>query len=332
MQSKIIIKMNLLPFEQTEREILIKKESETDLNKGCNPYQRHIKEHLEKGVININKPKGPTSHMVAAYVRKILESDKAGHGGSLDPPVTGVLPTAINKATAVMNSLLTAGKEYVAIMHLHDDYSEDLIRNTMKDFVGEITQLPPKKSAVKRVERKRTVYYLEILEIDGRDVLFKMGSQAGTYVRRICDDVGKRLGSHSHMAELIRTKSGPFQYHSWITMQELEDAYHFWKHENNEKFLRHCIKPMEFAVSHLPKIWIIDSAVDSLAHGAPLHIPGIAKLHSNICTGDKIAIMTLKDELVALADAMMPSEQIMKQERGLAAKSSRVLMDVDVYK
>ena len=324
--------MTKLPFEQIKREILIKKEAETNPDLGCYPDNRSVSELLEKGVINLNKPKGPTSHMVSDYVKRIFHAKKAGHGGSLDPPVTGVLPIGLNKATAVMQALLTAGKEYVAIMHLHDDFPEDKIKQVMKDFVGEIIQLPPKKSAVKRVERKRRVYYLEILEIDKRDVLFKMGSQAGTYVRRICDDVGKKLGSRSHMSELIRTKSGPFQDKDWVTLQDLEDAFAIYQEEGNDKFLRYCVKPMEFAVSHLPKIWILDNAVDTLAHGAPLHIPGIARLHLGINTGDPVAIMTLKNELVALATAEMPSEQILKQERGLAAKSYRVLMDIGVYK
>lgn len=323
--------MNKLPFEKIKREILVKKDAVTNPNIGCFPDDRSIPELLQKGVINLNKPKGPTSHMVAAYVKKIFDADKAGHGGSLDPGVTGVLPVALNKASAVLQALLKAGKEYVAIMHLHDDFSEQLIKRTMKDFVGEITQLPPKMSAVKRVERKRTVYYLEVLEIDERDVLFKMGSQAGTYVRRICDDVGKKMGSHSHMSELIRTKAGPFQYNDWVTLQDLEDAFFFYNSEKNEKFLRHCVKPMEFAVSHLPKIWVLDSTVDNITRGAPLHIPGIVKLHSEIKAGDIIAVMTLKNELISLASAMMPSEQIMKQERGLAAKSTRVLMEAGFY-
>ncbi len=324
--------MALLPFEKIHREILIKREADTNPEFGCYPDKRTVKELLEKGVINLNKPKGPTSHMVSDYVKRIFNAKKAGHGGSLDPGVTGVLPAGLNKATAVMQALLTAGKEYIAIMHLHKDVSEDKIRAACNEFIGEITQLPPKKSAVKRVQRKRTVYYFEIIEIDGKDVLFKMGSQAGTYVRRICDDVGKKLGIAAHMSELIRTKAGPFQAKEWVSLQDLEDAFAYFNESNNDKFLRYCVKPMEFAVRHLGKIWVLDNAVDSLAHGAPLHVPGIAKLHSNIKEGDPIAIMTLKDELVALATAKLSSEEILEKEKGLAAKSSRVLMDIGVYK
>lgn len=324
--------MNLLPFEKVERVVLQKRTAETNPALGCLPDKRTILELLDKGVINLNKPKGPTSHMVSDYVKRIFNAKKAGHGGSLDPGVTGVLPTGLNKATSVMSALLKAGKEYVAIMHLHKDVPEDEIRAACEEFIGEITQLPPKKSAVKRVQRKRTVYYFEILEIDSKDILFKMGCQAGTYVRRICDDVGKRLKVGAHMAELIRTKAGPFQSNDWVTLQDLEDAFAYYQQSNNEKFLRYCIKPMEFAVQHLAKIWILDNAVDSLANGAPLHVPGIAKLHSGIKEDDLVAVMTLKDELVALSAAKSSSEDIMRLDKGLAAKSIRVLMDAGVYK
>ena len=133
-----------------------------------------------------------------------------------------------------------------------------------------------------RKERQREVYYLDILEINEQNVLFRMGCQAGTYVRKLCHDVGRRLGVGAHMAELVRTKAGPFSEESWVSLQDLEDAFAFWKEEGNDKFLRHCIKPVEFAVQHLPMVWIQDSAVDSLSHGASLNAPGVVKLHSDI--------------------------------------------------
>jgi len=324
--------MHLLPFEKIKRTLLVKKEAETNPNLGVYPEKRTMEELFEKGVININKPKGPSSHMVSYHVKNILHCNKVGHGGSLDPGVTGVLPCGLNKATGVLNALLTAGKEYITIMHIHKPVEEEKIRKACEEFIGEITQLPPKKSSVKRVERKRNVYYFDILEINEQDVLFRLGSQAGTYVRRICDDVGKKLGTGAHMAELIRTKAGPFKQEDWVNLQELEDAYAFWKEDEDERLLKKFIKPMEFAVSHLPKIYVLDSSVDTLCHGAPLHIPGISKLDSGIEKDDKIAIMTLKGELICLATAEMSSEQILKEERGLAAKSDRVLMDCGVYK
>lgn len=322
--------MGLLPFERTKREVLVKLEAETDPKYGCNPDERKVEDLIQYGVINLNKPKGPTSHMCSDYVQKILHVDKAGHGGSLDPGVTGVLPVATGRATRVVQALLTAGKEYVCIMHLHKPVEREELEKALKEFVGKIMQMPPVKSAVVRKEREREVYYLDILEIDGQDVFFRMGSQAGTYVRKLCHDVGKRLKVGAHMAELIRTKAGPFTEKGWVSLQDLEDAYAFWK-EGNDKFLRHCIKPVEFAIQHLPKIWIQDSAIDTVCHGASLNVPGIVKMNSGIDKDDIVAVLSLKDELVALGISVMTSEQVMTEKKGLCVKISKVFMLPSTY-
>ncbi len=323
--------MGLLPFEKIKREVLVKREAETDSKYGCNPYERKMNELVDYGVINLNKPKGPTSHMASDYVQKILHIEKAGHGGSLDPGVTGILPVATGRATRIVQALLTAGKEYVCIMHLHKPVEQAELEKALKEFVGKIMQMPPVKSAVVRKERQREVYYLDILEVDGQDVLFRMGSQAGTYVRKLCHDVGKRLKVGAHMAELIRTKAGPFTEKDWVSLQDLEDAFAFWKEEGNEKFLRHCIKPVEFAVQHLPKIWIQDSAVDTVCHGASLNVPGIVKIESEIDKDNIVAVMSLKDELVALGIAVMTTEQVMTENKGLCVKIDKVFMLPETY-
>ncbi|RMD58571.1 RNA-guided pseudouridylation complex pseudouridine synthase subunit Cbf5 [Candidatus Woesearchaeota archaeon] len=320
-----------LPFELEQREILVKQKAETDPAFGSKPENRPTSELINYGIININKPKGPTSHMTSDYVKKILHIKKAGHGGSLDPGVTGVLPVALGRATRIVQALLPAGKEYVCIMHIHNDVSEDKLLETLKEFKGEIEQLPPVKSAVARRLRKRKIYYLEILEIEGRDVLFKVGCQGGTYIRKLCHDIGRKLGVGAHMAELIRTKAGPFTDKDWITLQELEDAYAYWKEENNDTFLRHCIKPAEAGVEHLPKVWVLDSAVDSLCHGASLNIPGVAKLNTGIEKDDLVAVMTLKEELVALGTAFMSSNQMMESEKGTCIRITKVFMREGTY-
>jgi predicted RNA-binding protein (TIGR00451 family) len=172
--------MGKFPFEEIKREILIKKEADITTAK------RPIAELLDYGIINIDKPKGPTSHQVADFVQKILKIPKSGHSGTLDPGVTGSLPIAINKATRIVQALLIAGKEYVCVMHIHKEIEEKKIKKVLKDFTGKITQLPPVKSAVVRQERERSIYYIDLLEIEGQDVLFKVGCQAGTYIRKLC--------------------------------------------------------------------------------------------------------------------------------------------------
>lgn len=320
--------MGTLPFEQ-EREIFVKREVATSEKYGRRPEERSTEELLSFGVIDVNKPKGPTSHMVAEYVKRLVGA-QAGHGGSLDPGVTGVLPVGIGRGTRVMQALLSAGKEYVCIMRLHDDVDEETLQRVIDKFRGRITQLPPVKSAVKRQMREREIYYFEVLEIDGRDVLFRMGCQAGTYVRKVCHDIGRELGVGAHMAELLRTKAGPFIDDNWVTLQELEDAVAFWKNDDNDKFLRHCVKPAEFGVSHLPKVWVQDNAVDTVCHGASLKVPGVAKLEA-FKKGELVAVMSLKDELIALGDATMSAVQVMQEDAGICVKTSRVFMERGVY-
>ncbi len=321
---------NLLPFEKIERKVLVKNESETNKDYGKSPSERSVEELIKYGVININKPQGPTSHLVSDYVKKILKISKCGHSGSLDPNVTGCLPIALEDATRIVHYLLKSGKEYVCLMHLHADINQSKIHKVMQSTIGKMKQLPPIKSAVKRQLREREIYYIEILEIDGKDVLFKIGSEAGFYVRKYCHDLGKLLGTNAHMQQLVRTKAGPFTDKDWHSLQDLTDAYEYYK-QGNEKEIKKIILPFELAASHLPKIWVMDSTVDSLCHGAQLSIPGISKLHSNIKKDDVVAIMTLKEEIICIGTAMLSSEEIIEQEKGLAIKNNAVFMKRKTY-
>ncbi len=325
----------LLPWEKEKREILVKKEAETDWKYGEDPWKRPIEKLLKYAVINLDKPKGPTSHQVVSWVRDIV-SVKAGHGGTLDPKVTGVLPVAIGQATKVLRYLLTAGKEYVTLMVLHKPVSEEKIFEAIKKFTGEIIQLPPLKSAVKRRPRKKKVYDVKIIEIiDNRYVLLRIATEAGVYIRKWVHDIGQYLGVGAHMQELRRTKAGPFNEKDpnkpLVTLQDIVDSLAFWKEEGNEKYLRKVFLPPEVAIEHLPKIWILDTAVSAVAHGANLAVPGIAKLHSGIKPGDWVAIMTLKNELVAIGKALMTSEEMLEKNRGIAVDVERVFIDRNLY-
>tara|TARA_B100002003_G_scaffold176853_1_gene164716 strand:+ start:729 stop:1769 length:1041 start_codon:yes stop_codon:yes gene_type:complete len=323
---------NFLPFERKERAILVKKLAETSPKYGCDPSSRPVKELLDYGVVNIDKPKGPTSHEVSAFVQKILKIKKSGHSGTLDPIVTGVLAVAIGRATRVVQSLLTAGKEYVGVMHMHKEIPlDDLKKVISSHFSGKIKQLPPIKSAIKRQLRERSIYYFDILEIDGQDVLFRTGVEAGTYIRKLCHDIGQKVGCGAHMAELRRTKAGPFNEPSLITLHDLTDAYWYYKEEDNEKFLRSCIQPIENAVKHLPKVWVLDTTIGTIVHGVNLKVPGVSKLNTGINTDDTVAVMSLKGELVAVGVAKMGSSSIMKKDKGVAVRIEKVFMKEGVY-
>lgn len=321
-----------LPFEKVKRKIITRKEAETSEKFGYYPEKRPTDVLINYGIINIDKPSGPTSHQVSAYAQKILRAKKAGHSGTLDPKVTGVLPIAIGNATRIVQLLLTAGKEYVALMHLHKDVDEEKLVKTINSFVGKIKQLPPLKSSVKRAVRERDIYYIDVLEIDNKDVLFRIGCQAGTYIRKLVFDIGKKLGIGANMLELRRTKAGPFNEKTLVTLQDLKDAYYYYKNENNDKYkyLRHCIQPIENAVAHIPKIWVIDTAVNSICHGSNLKLPGISKSNNGINKDDIVAIMTLKDELIAYGIARISSEDML-QDKGLAVKTEKVFMKPGTY-
>ena len=323
-------KKHKLPYEKVKRERIERVESKTNPAYGCAPDKRPIEVLADYAVVNIDKPSGPTSHQVADYVRRILKVKKTGHSGTLDPRVTGLLPIAIGRATRLVQLLLPAGKEYIAVMHLHGDVPENDLRKACKKFVGRIEQLPPVRSAVKRRLRMRSVYYLTILEIVERDVLFVVGTEAGTYIRKLIHDIGRALGCGAHMAELRRTRVGPFTEDSLVTLHDLTDAWHYYKEEGNEIMLRKFLQPVENAVEHLPKVWILDAAVDSICHGASLYKPGIAAFDSQIMPGDLVALLTLKGEFIGYGTARCTSGEMVGQH-GTAVKIGKVFMPPGIY-
>ncbi|MCE5213201.1 MAG: RNA-guided pseudouridylation complex pseudouridine synthase subunit Cbf5 [Methanobacterium sp.] len=313
-------------------ELLHKAEGETDPKYGCSPLKRPIEEHISKGVINLDKPSGPTSHEVDSWVKRILSADKTGHGGTLDPRVTGILPVGVDQATRVIHLLLEAPKEYVCLMRLHEEVEDCRIAEILREFQGKIFQTPPVKSAVKRELRVRRIYYVNLLELEGQDVLYKIGCEAGTYIRKYCHDIGEALGCGAHMAELRRTRVGPFQEDETLkTLQDLTDAYHEWKEEGKESTLREVIMPMEQATAHLPQIIIRDSAVDAIAHGADLAAGGITSLSSNVEKGSTVALFTLKGELVAAGESLHNCQEILEKKKDIMVDIKKVFMEPGTY-
>ncbi len=320
-----------LPCDK-DRNLLIKAEDTTNPNYGQAPYQCSIEELIHSGIINLNKPSGPTSHEVTSWVKKILHVDKAGHSGTLDPKVTGILPIALGSSTKILTSLLTAGKEYICIMHLHDSIPKDQVLSIMKEFVGPIYQRPPIRSSVKRKLRIRHIYYLNIIEYIDNDILFQVGCEAGTYIRKLCFDIGEAIGSGAHMRELRRTRVGTFwEDETLVSLHDLLDAYIFWKEEGDDIPLKKCIQPIEYAIRQFPKIYIRDSAIDALCHGASLTAPGVLKTSTGIQPNMPIAILSLKGELIAIGISTMTSNQIIEAEHGIIAKSKAVFMSPGIY-
>lgn len=244
--------------------------------------------------------------------------------------MSGVLAIALDNATKLMPILLSSRKEYVALMNIHRELPEEKIRKVCEEFVGKIMQTPPKKSAVARKERQREIYYLQILEISGRDVLMRVGCEAGTYIRKLCSDIGKKLGTEAHMQELRRTRAGVFTEEQSVSLQNLKDAYEFWK-SGNEESLRNMIYPMEKVADNIKNVVVKDSAIHNISSGAPVYSNGLSRIEEGIERGKIVGIFSLKGELVAIGFAQMGSVQMLKNTKGVAIKTDRVLMDRNLY-
>ncbi|UCG69822.1 MAG: RNA-guided pseudouridylation complex pseudouridine synthase subunit Cbf5 [Thermoplasmata archaeon] len=321
----------MLPQERIQRKRLIKSKALTTSKLGMAPKDRSLDELLKSGIVVLDKPSGPTSHQVSAWVRDILDVEKVGHGGTLDPRVTGLLPITLNTATNAVRTLLIGGKEYVGIMQFHSDIPQKKVKEIFKEFTGKIYQMPPVRSAVKREMRIREIYYLELLEMEKRRVLFRVGCEAGTYVRTLCHDIGDALGIGAHMLELRRTKFASFTEGDAVTLHDIKDAFIYWKENNDESYLRKAVLPLERLLGHIPKIVVKDSAVDAICHGADLALPGVLQLDSEIKLDDMVALITSKGEGIALGNAQLTSEDIFEKEEGIAVNTKRVLMPPGTY-
>ena len=311
-------------------EMLVRDKSPLDVGAGKRPVDRSIEELLEAGVIIMDKPMGPTSHQATAWVREILPIEKIGHGGTLDPKVSGVLPIATGRAVRALNLVLRSDKEYVCLMRLHRDRKEDDIRQVTDTFVGRIYQTPPVRSAVKRQMRIRMIHTLKILEIKGRDVLFRVECDAGTYIRTLCVDIGDALGVGASMEDLRRVRSGNMTEDKAVTLQDIKDAYVDWK-DGDERWLRSMLQPIEVLFDPLPKVVIKDSAVDAVCHGADLAAVGVAKADASIKKDTMVAMFTSKGEAVAVGAASMAAEEMIRAKEGVAVSTDRVYMPAGTY-
>ena len=319
--------------------ILVKRKEKTSIKHGKNPLDRTIEELLDKGVIIVDKDAGPTSHTVADNLKSILKIERAGHSGTLDPQVTGVLLIGLNRATRLMEYMLKSDKEYVCLMYVHKSVSEEKIREALEKFTGKIMQTPPIVSAVKREERERTIYSIDLLDLadENKSVLFRVKCQHGTYIRKLCTDIGEYLGVGAQMKELRRTKAGPLtEDEGIISLDKLRNLIELYSEHSAsenvyEKELRKYLRPMEDVLKDFKKVYARDNAVNSICHGSDLAVPGVSELDEDISIGEEVAIMTLKGELIAMGIAYMTSKDVMKKDKGAFVKTTKVFMDIDTY-
>jgi len=304
----------------------------TNDNYGHYPDRRPIESLLYYGLVLVDKPAGPTSHEVVAWVKRILEIEKAGHSGTLDPGATGLLPIGLGEGTKALSVLLLGPKEYYALARLHSHVSVDRLKHVMQEFTGEIYQRPPQRSSVRRVTRVRTVYEFDHLENYDRLVLTRILCQAGTYIRKIIYDIGEVLSPGATMVELRRTRvSNLSEQAGMVKLHNLADAYQRYKESKDDEKLRRLIIPIEHCLEGIRAVSVRDTAVDALCHGAPLAVPGVVAVPKDMRVGELVGVYTLKGEVVGLGQAAMTKEEIEQNVRGIAFAMKRIIMKPNTY-
>jgi H/ACA ribonucleoprotein complex subunit 4 len=307
----------------------------TPIPNGHTPLKRPLAEYLKYGVCNLDKPANPSSHEVVAWIRRMLRVEKTGHSGTLDPKVTGCLIVCIDRATRLVKSQQGAGKEYIAVVRLHDAIDgEGTLRRALDQLTGALFQRPPLISAVKRQLRVRTVYESQLIEYDQERHLgiFRVSCEAGTYIRTLCVHLGLMLGVGGHMQELRRSRSGILsEKKHLVTMHDLLDAQHLYDQQKDESYLRHAIKPLEMLLTNYKRLVLKDSSVNAVCYGAKLMLPGLLRFANGIEIGEEVVLMTTKGEAVAVGIAQMSTADMAHCDHGVVAKIKRVIMDRDTY-
>lgn len=267
------------------------------------------------GVINVLKPPGMTSHDVVQFIRRLVGQKRVGHTGTLDPGAAGVLPVCVGKATKIIQ-FMNHNKEYRAevtfgtatstqdsfgeVTETHDCSFLTLgdICHALQYFIGEIEQIPPMTSAVKykgkklyelaragiEVQRKtRRINIFGIRVIHSSDigtpnpkVIMDVSCSAGTYIRTLCSDLGKKLCCSAHMSFLLRTGAGPFTISSALTLEELQEM----KEQGN---LSEAFMPPEQALSNLSRVEVEGMTANKICNGNSISLPvaGAAHLQEN---------------------------------------------------
>jgi len=257
------------------------------------------------GIINVNKPKGFTSHDVVAKLRGILRTKKIGHTGTLDPDAVGVLPICVGRGTKVAEMLTATEKEYIAEVTLGSktdtqdssgtvletaevNVTEAEILAVLDSFLGESEQIPPMYSAIKQdgkklyelarkgieVERKPrliTIYAIEVTEWQLNDNKFsiRVACSKGTYIRTLCQDIGEKLGCFAHMSALCRSRSGRFALEDSLTLTEIEERV------AKEDFS--FLEPVDKVFEEFSPLYLSKRKAELMCHGVQVRTPGICE-------------------------------------------------------
>ncbi|MEX1082211.1 MAG: tRNA pseudouridine(55) synthase TruB [Halofilum sp. (in: g-proteobacteria)] len=256
------------------------------------------------GIVLLDKPAGMTSNAALQVVKRLYDAQKAGHTGSLDPLATGLLPVCLGEATKISAFLLDADKHYRFTVRLGErtdsgDADGELVERrepgpvdaatlepVLARFMGEIEQVPPMHSALKRdgrplyeyarrgeeverASRPTVIHRLDLMGIDGHDVELSVHCAKGTYVRTLAEDIGEVLGCGGHVTALRRTGSGPFLAPAMVTLDALQRAFDETGHEGLDGLLT----PTDQALADWPGLEVTSGLAAFLRQGQAVQIP-----------------------------------------------------------
>ena len=286
---------------------------------------------LERGAfLLIDKPRGPSSHQVTAWVRELLGAATAGHAGTLDPNVSGLLWVGVGPALKLIPLVLEFPKRYVGLLEFHAEVPLPDVEAALKEFTGPIYQTPPVRSAVKRQRRIRTIHRLVRLDSDGTRHVLEVVGDSGTYVRTLAVDLGDALGAGAHLAELRRTGTGPFDERSAVPIAALADA-RARDALGDPRPLAALLHPIEEVVREFPAVVAKDAAASAIAHGADLAPGGIASIGRPFPEGARVVIRSRTGELLAFGVALRPSSTVRTKAAGWSIDCQRVFVDPSQY-
>ncbi|MBI5223669.1 RNA-guided pseudouridylation complex pseudouridine synthase subunit Cbf5 [Candidatus Micrarchaeota archaeon] len=279
---------------------------------------------IDDSVVLVDKPPGLTSHEVTTLVKKLVGAKRAGHAGTLDPDVSGVLPVALGRATKLLQFISAKDKIYVGLIKFKKLMTKEEISSLFARFEGTITQTPPLISAVKKVPRKRKIHYLRIIEYsqNNRFVLFETKVDAGTYIRTLCEDMGKLCGG-ARMEELRRTAVGNILETQTHSIQSISDAV--WLNSS----LGHSDLLNSFLISpalliNFPKIVVKSSSLKSIISGCPIMIPALERIFGSPERGALVSVYC-GSEFLGVGELMVSESDLIKgKTKGLAVKMIRI--------
>lgn len=276
----------------------------------------------------VDKPRGPSSHQVTAWVRDLLRVPTAGHAGTLDPHVSGVLWVGVGPALKLLPLMLEFPKRYIGVVTFQGPVARPELERVVAEFTGPIFQTPPVRSAVKRRRRVRTVHRLGLLEYAPPHALLDAVVDSGTYIRSLAVDLGDALGVGGHLAELRRTGTGPFTEASAVTVATIADAVHA-ADAGAPEVLSALLHPISEVWREFPKVVLKRSAAAAVAHGADLARGGIRAVEGRFAVGASVVLVEESGELVAVGSALRDSEHLAGP--GWAIDATRVLADASRY-